>query len=73
MRNKVQGQVAVEAVVLADGTVGDVRLVTSLDPDFGLNQAAVDTAKQWVFRPARDGNLKPVPVVIMLTFDLKLH
>jgi hypothetical protein len=32
------------AVVLPDGTVGDVTVLQSLDPHFGLDEAAVETA-----------------------------
>ncbi|HSK10323.1 MAG TPA: TonB family protein, partial [Vicinamibacterales bacterium] len=38
MRAKIQGVVLLEAVVMPDGTVGDVRVVKSLDPVFGLDQ-----------------------------------
>ena len=42
MRAKVQGRVKMEMVVQADGTVGQVRVVSSLDHNrFGLDDAAV--------------------------------
>jgi protein TonB len=70
MRRKVQGSVEVEAVVLADGTVGDVTVKTSLDPD--LDEEAVKATKQWTFRPGTK-DAKPVDVLvnIELTFTLK--
>ena len=72
MRARVQGSVEVEAVVLADGTVGPVRVVRSLDKEFGLDQKAVDAVKQWRFRPGKkDGEAVAVLVNIELTFKLR--
>ena len=72
MRAKVQGVVWVDAVVLADGTVGDVNITKSLDSTFGLDQEAIKTAKQWRFRPGtRLGEPVPVYITIELTFTLR--
>ena len=73
MRMKVTGSVELEAVVMPDGTVGDVRVTKSLDRAFGLDDAAIKAAKQWFFIPAKDRDGKAVPVVITLIFDLRLH
>jgi len=72
MRAKVQGTVLLQCVVKSDGTVGDVQVVRSLDPTFGLDQEAVKAAKQWLFRPGmRMGEPVPVLVTIELTFTLR--
>ena len=72
MRAKVQGVVLVEAVVLADGSVGDVTVVRSLDRNFGLDEEAVKAAKQWRFIPGtRFGEPVAVLVTIELTFTLR--
>ncbi|RPJ78138.1 MAG: energy transducer TonB [Acidobacteria bacterium] len=72
MRAKIQGIALLEAVVLPDGTVGDVRVVRSLDPVFGLDQEALKAAKQWRFVPGRrQGQPVPVLVLIELTFTLR--
>ncbi len=72
MRAKVQGSVWLQAVVLQDGTVGDVRVVRSLDSTFGLDQEAIKAARQWRFVPGtRFGETVPVLVVIELTFNLR--
>jgi TonB family protein len=72
MRAKVQGTVLLECVVLADGTVGRVDVVKSLDPTFGLDQEAVKAAKQWRFQPGtRFGEPVAVLVTIELTFTLR--
>jgi TonB family protein len=72
MRAKIQGTVIVECVVLPDGTVGDVQVVKSLDPTFGLDQEAVKAAKQWRFIPGRrNGQPVAVLITIELTFTLR--
>ena len=72
MRAKVQGAVWLEAVVLPDGSVGDVKVVRSLDRNFGLDDEAVKAAKQWRFIPGtRFGEPVAVLVTIELTFTLR--
>ncbi|MBA3638409.1 MAG: energy transducer TonB [Chloroflexota bacterium] len=72
MRQRIQGLVEVEAVILADGTVGPVRVVKSLDEELGLDEQAVNAVKQWRFRPGtKDGEAVPVMVKIEMTFTLK--
>jgi protein TonB len=72
MRAKVQGTVLLQCVVKQDGTVGDVQVIRSLDPTFGLDSEAVKAAKQWLFRPGmRLGEPVPVVVTIELTFTLR--
>ncbi|MBI4477125.1 MAG: energy transducer TonB [Acidobacteria bacterium] len=72
MRAKVQGIVWLECIVLPDGSVGEVTVIKSLDPVFGLDQEAVKAAKQWKFVPGtRNGQPVPVIVTIELTFTLR--
>jgi protein TonB len=72
MRLKVQGVVEVEAIVMPDGTVGQVRIVRSLDDRWGLDQEAVKAVRQWRFRPGtRQGKTVPVLVNIELTFSIR--
>jgi protein TonB len=71
-RNKIQGLVGLEAVVNADGTVGEVRVVRSLDKEFGLDDEAVKAVKDWRFKPGtRDGVPVPVLVEIEMTFTVR--
>jgi len=71
MRAKIQGDVELEAVVMPNGLVGDIRVVKSLDDKFGLDQEAIKAAKQWVFKPGtRFGEKVPVIVTLILTFRL---
>src|SRR5438105_9991123 len=72
MRAKVQGTVLLACVVRADGTVGEVRVLRSLDPTFGLDQQAIAAAKQLRFAPGtRMGEPVAVQVTIELTFTLR--
>jgi TonB family protein len=72
MRQKIQGVVMVEAIVMPDGGVGQVTVVRSLDPTFGLDQEAVKAVRRWRFRPGtRMGQPVPVLVEIELTFTLR--
>ena len=70
MQEKVQGEVLMECVVKADGTVGDKKIVKSLHPD--LDQAALDAAAHWLFEPGtRNGKPANVLVTIAMSFTLK--
>ena len=72
MRAKVQGVVVVECVVLPDGTIGDVKILESLDKVFGLDQEAIKAAKQWRFTPGRRLG-EPVPVYVMIELEFRLR
>jgi protein TonB len=72
MRAKIQGVVMVEAVVDENGNIGQVRVVRSLDPTFGLDQEAIKAVRRWRFRPGmRRGEAVAVLVEIELTFTLR--
>lgn len=72
MRAKVQGIVEVEAVVMPDGSVGQVQIVRSLDDRWGLDDKAIEAVKRWRFRPGmRQGKPVAVLVNIELTFTLR--
>ena len=51
MRAKIVGTVEVDAVVLPDGTVGQVRVVELLDKPTGLDDQALGAAREWMFTP----------------------
>jgi TonB family protein len=69
---RIAGDVLMTAVVLPDGTVGEVLVRRSLDPKHGLDREAVAAAKQWRFRPGtREGKPVAVRVWIQLTFSLR--
>ena len=70
MRADIQGSIKLEAVVQTDGTVGEVRVVRSLDKKFGLDEEAVNAMKRWRFEPGKkDGVAVPVLVSVEMTFS----
>src|SRR5262245_41409284 len=70
MNARIEGQVALDAVVLSDGKVGDVTVIESLDE--GLDQQALESVKQWEFKPGlKDGEPVAVRVRIIISFTLK--
>jgi protein TonB len=72
MAARIEGNVLLEAVVSADGAVGDVTVVKSLDAQYGLDQQAVEALKHWQWKPGtRDGEPSPVAVQVQMTFTLK--
>jgi protein TonB len=72
MRAKIQGAVELEIVVLENGTVGEVRVTKSLDRTYGLDLAAIEAAKKWLFKPGeREG--KKVATRVGLVLEFRLH
>ena len=68
-RAGIEGQVTVQALVLEDGTVGDIRLVKSIP---GLDEAAVACVRQWRFKPALSkGTPVAVWVAVPVRFSLR--
>lgn len=71
MKAKIQGAVLLEVIVNTDGTVGNVKVVRSLDAIHGLDEQAINAAKAWRFAPgSRDGAPVPVLVTIEMAFTL---
>ena len=71
MRLRLQGTAWIECIVLPDGTVGNLRIVRSLDSTYGLDQEAIKAARQWRFRPGRR-NGEPVAVLVTIAMDFNL-
>jgi bla regulator protein BlaR1 len=72
LQAKIQGDVELELIVRADGTVDSVAVTKSLDAEFGLDHAALEAAEMWTFMPGtKDG--RPVDVLLQLhmRFTLK--
>jgi TonB family protein len=69
-RQGIEGDVVLEIVVRADGTVGDVRIIKGLGG--GLERRAVDAVRQWRFSPARRlGAAVDVMVEVAVEFKLR--
>lgn len=72
LQARVRGLVVMDAVVLPDGSVGDVKVVRSLDKRFGLDEEAIKAVKQWRFRPARrSGGPIAMLVSVEMIFELR--
>lgn len=71
-RTNIEGEVELEAVIDASGTVAAARVVKSLDATFGLDEEAIRAARQWLFRPAMY-NGKPVPMVVRLVLEFRQY
>jgi periplasmic protein TonB len=66
----VEGDVVLEIVVKADGTVGPVTLLQRLGS--GLDQRAIEAVRQWRFSPAKRFGT-PVDVLVEVAVEFKLR
>ncbi|HZQ21992.1 MAG TPA: TonB family protein [Terriglobales bacterium] len=67
MRQNVQGTVTLYAVIHSDGSVGDVKVLSSIDER--LDEYARTALARWRFRPAtRDGNPVAIEALVMIPF-----
>ena len=57
-----------QAVVKADGSVGDVQVVKSLNRDLDVFALA---ARQWLFAPARK-NGEPIDAIVTITLSFRI-
>jgi protein TonB len=72
MAAKIEGEVLLSVVVEEDGSVSGVTVTQSLDSVYGLDDQAVDAARQWTFRPAtKNGTPVAVSVTLQMRFTLK--
>ena len=70
MRANVQGTVTLYAIIHSDGTVGDIRVLTS--PDDRLDALAKSALARWKFRPAtKDGQPVALEAVVVIPFRAK--
>jgi protein TonB len=72
MRARIEGVVELEIVVHADGTVGRIRIVRSLDARFGLDTEAIKAVRGWRFDPARQAGT-PVQVRVPVEVSFRLR
>ena len=69
LATKIEGEVHLEGVIETNGKFSGLTVKRSLEPT--LDQAALDAAAQWLFRPGlKDG--KPVRVHVELLLDFRL-
>ena len=67
--NEVEGIVVVTGVIASDGSMNNVHVLSSPNPD--LSQAAVDAVEQWEFDPALLDGI-PVETLIQVTVEFQL-
>lgn len=74
MRAKIQGLVRIEGTVQTNGKLTDLKVVQSLDRQFGLDEAAKQTVLKWVFAPGRlKTTNQPVPVRVTIELQYTLR
>jgi len=67
-----EGNVILRAIVLRDGSVGEIEVLRCSRPRFGFEQAAIDAVTQWLYDPAtQDG--RPVEVYFTIYVNFSLH
>ncbi len=69
--NGIEGEVWLQVLVDEHGDVGEVRVFRKSNSDVGFEQAAMDAALKWKYRPALC-NRKPVAVWILYTLKFRL-
>jgi TonB family protein len=69
-RRSVEGDVVMEVVVRADGSIGNVRVLQGLGA--GLDQRAIDAVRQWRFTAARRYGT-PVDVLVEIAVEFRLR
>jgi TonB family protein len=69
-RRAIEGEVVLEIVVRADGSVGTVKLLRALGA--GLDQRAIDAVRQWRFNPAKRYGT-PVDVMVEVSVEFRLR
>jgi len=69
---RLEGNVILQAIIRADGSVGDVQVLRTNRPNMGFEDAAVEAVKQWRYKPATQ-NGRPVEVYFTVFVDFKLH
>jgi len=70
LRDHVEGTVTLYAVIRTDGSVGDIRVLDSLDPR--LDENAVQALSRWHFRPGiKNGEPVAVEAVVQIPFRMK--
>lgn len=68
MRLKIQGTLRVECIVGRDGVCSNPTVIRSLDKAFGLDDQAVQTVREWRFRP---GLRRGTPVATRVKLDFR--
>ena len=61
-----------QALIRADGTVGEMCLLYSSRPGLGFEEAAADAIKTWRYEPPRlNGEPVTIPFVVNVSFETR--
>jgi TonB family protein len=70
IKERVDGEVVLYAIIRKDGTVDSIQIIRSLDPQ--LDKNSMDALARWVFRPAtREGKPVDCEAVIHIPFRFR--
>lgn len=69
---RIEGRVILQAIVLKDGTVGELEILSCNRPGMGFEESAVAAVAKWRYRPAMQGS-KPVDVYFTVRVDFELQ
>jgi TonB family protein len=70
IKEKVDGEVILYAIIRKDGTVDSIQLVRGIDPQ--LDKNSMDALARWIFRPgARDGQPVDLEAVVHIPFHFR--
>ena len=69
---RLAGTVILQAIVLKDGTVGNIEVLRCDHPNLGFEEAAVEAVTQWRYKPATQ-NGRPVDVYLTVNVQFSLY
>ena len=69
---RLEGNVILQAIIHADGSVGELEILRCNRPNMGFEDAAIDAVGQWRYEPATQAG-KPVEVYFTVFVEFKLH
>ena len=69
---RLEGNVILQAIINADGSVGDLEVLRCNRPSMGFEEAAMSAVKEWRYEPATQ-NGRPVEVYFTVFVEFKLH
>ena len=72
MRKKIQGAVELGTIIDTEGRPTEIKVLRSLDKEFGLDEKAVEALREWRFKPATlKGKPVRAQVSVEMTFTLR--
>ena len=71
-RARIEGDVALQAVIGRDGRITELRVLRENPPGYGFAEKALAAVQQWRYIPARQGD-EPVDVYLAITVRFRLE